>query len=294
MEPTRVVASTLLLNAALCVAHFAVWFAGGSQLVLAQGADSLMDLAVGTVLLVSVRVAARPRDEDHPFGHERAEPIGALVTAVLAFVLAIEVARSAVGALVAREAPRLDDAAIGVMGTKLVVKLGWLLLLLRRRGPVGDAAAVADGQAMVATRLDTMNDVLTCGSSLLGAWLVRAGHPSIDGWFALPVAAYIAKNGFGLARESLRYLMGEAPAAAVTERLRAAAAGVDGVVAVRRLRAHFVGQRLHVEVTVLIAAGSSAKQGHDLALDVQSALERDPQVGEVFVHLDTGEGRDGT
>jgi len=294
VEARRLVTMTLLLNVALCAAHFVVWFAGGSQLVLAQGADSLMDLAVGAVLLVSVRVAARKPDADHPFGHERAEPIGALVTAVLAFVLAIEVARSAIGSLVAREHAALDAAAIGVIGTKLAVKLGWLLLLVRRRMPGAVAPAAGDGQAVAATRLDTLNDVLTCGSSLVGAGLVRAGYPAIDSWFALPVAAYIAKNGCGLARESLRYLMGEAPPVEVAARLRAAATGVAGVLAVTRLRAHFVGQRLHVEVTVLIAAGSTAKQSHDLALDVQAALERDPQVGEVFVHLDTGEGKDGT
>lgn len=286
MEPAGIVARTLLLNAVLCVALFAVYFAGGSQLVLAQGADSLMDLAVGVVLLMSVRVAVRPRDEDHPFGHARAEPIGALITAVLAFVLAIEVARSAVTTLVARETANLDPSALLVMGAKLLVKLGWLLAITRRvRG---------SGQALQATRLDTLNDVLTCSSSLVGALLVRAGWPSIDGWFALPVAAYIAKNGFTLARESLRYLMGEAPPADVMERLRAATGRVAGVRSVPKLRAHFVGQTLHVEATVLIASDSSAIQGHDIALDVQRALEADPLVGEVFVHIDTGEGKDGT
>jgi divalent metal cation (Fe/Co/Zn/Cd) transporter len=92
----------------------------------------------------------------------------------------------------------------------------------------------------------------------------------------------------------VRYLMGEAPSAEVLSRLRSAAASVPGVLAVPRLRAHFVGSVLHVEVTLLIAPGSSAKQGHDIALDVQRSLERDSLVGEVFVHIDTGEGKDGT
>jgi divalent metal cation (Fe/Co/Zn/Cd) transporter len=88
--------------------------------------------------------------------------------------------------------------------------------------------------------------------------------------------------------------MGEAPPDDVLGRLRSAAAAAEGVVAIPKLRAHFVGSTLHLEVVVLIAAGSTAKQGHDIALDVQSALERDPLVGEVFVHIDTGEGKDGT
>lgn len=286
MTSARVVAATFALNAALCVAHFAVYFSTGSQMVLAQGADSLMDLAIGVVLLVSVRVAVLPRDSNHPYGHQRAEPIGALVAAVLALVLAIEVARSAVGALVERREATLDAAAVAVLGAKFAVKVAWLLVVLRR--------AREAGQAVAATRLDTLNDVVTCASSLFGAWLVRAGWPAVDGWFALPVAAYVARNGIGLARESLRYLMGEAPAADVVERLRAAAAAVAGVLSVPKLRAHFVGQTLHVEATVLISAAASAVQGHDIALDVQGALERDPLVGEVFVHIDTGEGKDGT
>jgi cation diffusion facilitator family transporter len=282
----RVVAATFALNAALCVAHFAVYFSTGSQMVLAQGADSLMDLAIGAVLLVSVRVAVRPRDSDHPFGHQRAEPIGALIAAVLALVLAIEVVRSAIGALVEQRLATLDDAAVAVLGAKFVVKVAWLLALLRhRRG---------EGQAVDATKLDTVNDVVTCASSLFGAWLVRRGWPAVDGWFALPVAAYVARNGISLARGSLRYLMGEAPADDVVERLRAAAAAIGGVLAIPKLRAHFVGQTLHLEVTVLIAAGATAAQGHDIALDVQEALEKDPLVGEVFVHIDTGEGKDGT
>lgn len=283
-----VVALTLGVNAALLAAQAAVYFASGSQLVLAQAADSFVDLAVGVVLLVSVRVALQPRDAGHPFGHERAEPIGALVTSVLAFVLAVEVARSAAGALIGRESATIDSAVLGVLGAKLIAKGALFALILRRRGPD------VDGQALSATRLDTLNDLLATASSIGGALLARAGWPSCDALLALPIAGLIAWNGWGLTRESLRYLMGEAPPEEVSRRLAAAAAACEGVVAVRRLRAHFVGSVLHVEVTVLIAAGSSAKQGHDIALDVQSALERDPVVGEVFVHIDTGEGKDGT
>jgi len=285
-EARRVVALTLALNAALCVAHLVVGWISASQLVLAQGADSLTDLAVGVVLLVSVRVAARPRDENHPFGHQRAEPIGALITAVLAAVLAVEVGRSSIAALFQRATPRADLPVVLVLAAKLAAKLALLLVVLRRRRGAGS-------QAVDATHLDTWNDVLATGSSLLGVGIVRAGWPRADAVLALPVAAYIGRNGYRLARESLRYLMGEAPGSAVLDELRAAAAAVPGVVSVRAMRAHFVGSVLHVEVTVLIRSGSSAAEGHDIGLDVHRALESDRRVGEVFVHLDTGEGKDG-
>jgi cation diffusion facilitator family transporter len=287
-EARRVVAITFLLNVLLCAAHFAVFWLSGSQVVLAQGADSLMDLAVGVVLMVSVHVAAQPRDENHPFGHQRAEPIGALVTAVLAAVLAIEVARSSVMALLGHAEPTIDAPVFAVLGAKLLTKLVLLLSVLRlRRGFAS--------QAIDATRLDTLNDVLTTSSSVVGALLVRGlGWSSADAILALPIAAYIGKNGYRLARESVRYLMGEAPDPAIREELRAKAASVRGVLDVPRLRAHWVGSVLHVEVTLLIAAASSAAEGHDIGLDVQRLLETDPRVGDVFVHIDTGRGKDGT
>lgn len=286
-EARRVVAITFLLNVLLCAGHFVVFWLSGSQVVLAQGADSLMDLAVGVVLMVSVHVAAQPRDENHPFGHQRAEPIGALVTAVLAAVLAIEVARSSVIALMHEVEPTIDGWVYVVLGAKLVVKLSLLLSVLRIRLALGS-------QAVDATRLDTLNDVLTTSSSIVGALLVRFGWPSADALLALPVAAYIGKNGYRLARESLRYLMGEAPDPSIREELRAKAASVEGVLDVPRLRAHWVGSVLHVEVTLLIAAGSSAAESHDIGLDVQKLLEADPRVGDAFIHVDTGRGKDGT
>ncbi|HET6163690.1 MAG TPA: cation diffusion facilitator family transporter [Planctomycetota bacterium] len=286
MTSLRVVATTLALNVALCAAHLVVGWLSGSQIVLAQAADSLFDIAVGVVLLVSVKVAAQPSDANHPFGHQRAEPIGALVTAVLAAVLAVEVARSAVAALLADAAPRVDTAVIGVLAAKFASKLVLLVVLMRRRA--------AASQAVDATRIDTWNDVLTTGSSLLGIVLVTTGWPRADALLALPIAASIGRNGWGLARQSLRFLMGEAPPAEVSDELLARAAAIPGVVSVPRLRAHYVGSTLHVQVNLLIAAGSSAAQSHDIEIDVLRALESDPRVGEAFVHIDTGEGKDGT
>ena len=86
---------TLAGSGALVAGLFGAYIVFGSQLALAQAADSFMDVFTAGVLTWTVIVAAKPQDENHPFGHSRAEPIGGLVVAVVAGVLAIEVARSA-------------------------------------------------------------------------------------------------------------------------------------------------------------------------------------------------------
>ena len=281
-RPASLVRFTFFLNVLLCAAGWLVWAASDSKLVLAQAADSLLDLVAGGVLLVSARVASAPRDDDHPFGHQRAEPLGALVTAVIAGVLAFEILRTAVGSLFTGEVARLDVWVAGVLGAKLLAKLTMLWVLrVSARSP-----------ALEALRVDTRNDVAACASSLVGYALVRAGFDWVDAALAIPIGLYVGWNGFELARENLAYLMGAAPPDDVLEDLRARTRAMDGVLDVTGLRAQWIGSVLHVEASVLVGDWNSLTEGHDIGVAVQRELERHELVSEAFVHVDTQGGVD--
>ena len=282
-EESRVrslVLTALFLNVVLLVFAALVYFATESQLVLAQGADSLFDLAAGVILAVSASVGDRPRDENHPFGHQRAEPIGALVTAVLAGVLAFEVLRSSVGALVLGEARTFEFSIAAVLGTKFLIKSMLYGYLARKR-------EVRTSPALRATMVDTRNDVLATLSSLVGAGLFQFGFEWADAALAVPIAIYIGYAGIELAQENLRYLMGEAPDADAQDEIARLAAEPPGVLEVRSVRAQYLGQRLHVEVTILVPEQSSAAEAHDIALAVQRAIEDLESVEMCFVHPET-------
>ena len=280
-SPTqRLVRGALLLNLLLLVAAALVYLGSRSQLVLAQGSDSLLDIGAGAILAVSAWVGSRPGDENHPFGHGRAEPIGALVTAVLAGVLAFEVLRSAVGSLLVGEVARMDGWVAAVLGGKLVLKLG-LWGLLRR------ARSRDRGPALRALAVDTRNDLVACTSSLVGFGLARSGLDWADGALAIPVAVYIGFGGLGLARENLRFLMGEAPEGAVLDELRVRVAAVPGVLGVGRLRAQYAGPTLQVDVCIVVPPGRLVEEAHTVSVAVQQALEEDERVELAFVHVDT-------
>lgn len=273
------------VNAVLFVCALIVFLHGDSQLVLAQGADSLFDIFAGIILTISIGVSLKPRDEDHPFGHQRAEPIGALITAVLAGVLAFEVLQSSIATLLMGESAHLDVYVAAVLGGKLIFKMALFTA-------INHESSRSRSPALNATRVDTRNDILASSSSLVGFGLARLGFSWADAAMALPVGLYVGYSGVELARENLRYLMGEAPDRSVLEDLMERAAAAPGVLEVRRVRAQHIGQELHVEVTVLIGKHASATQGHDIALEVQELVEAHPLVCEVFVHVDTTETRD--
>lgn len=274
-----VVRASLAANALFLVAAALVGGALESRLVLAQAADSTLDVLGGVLLAWSVRLSREPRDEGHPFGHGRAEPLGALVTAVLAGVLGFEVLQGAVASLVSGRTAEIGAAAGVLLAAKLVAKV--VIAVAARRG---------EGPALRAVFVDARNDTLACSGSLVGFALAR-----IWGWLdaalAVPIALYIVWSGVGLARENLRYLMGEAPPREVLDELRARAAGVEDVRAVRPVRAHWIGPTLQVEVAITVDEDASATRAHDIALRVQERLEEHPDVEEVFVHVDTPAAR---
>jgi cation diffusion facilitator family transporter len=282
-DPRLFMGSAVVINALLCIAAFVVYFSVRSQLVLAQGSDSLLDVASGLILFITAWVGSQPRDENHPYGHDRAEPLGALITAVLAGVLAFEVLRSAVGALIVGEDVQLDVYVAAVLGGKFVLKVLLLATLRRRRNK-------ASGAAVGALLVDTRNDLVACASSLVGFGMARAGLGWADAALALPVAIYIGASGIELARENIRLLMGEAPAPEIVAELRSDAKSVPGVIGVGRLRAQHAGPNLYVEVEILVAEYESATGGHDIAVAVQDRLEEHEMVAQTFVHIDTQSG----
>jgi cation diffusion facilitator family transporter len=274
------VAFVLLSNVTLVLAHLLVFRVTGSHLVLAQAADSLMDAAVAAILAFTVRVGEKPQDAEHPFGHGRAEPIGALISAVLACVLTLEVGRAALTAAWLHELPAIDASVLLVLAAKFITKSTFLIILARRdkteKSPARDAIIA-----------DSRNDLAATAAAILGYFAIKLRVPYADTFFALATCVYIARNGLGLFRENLRYLMGEAPEPAVAAQLRSAAESIVGVHTVGQIDAHYVGSQLHVEVAVVVDPKLSSTQSHDIGERVQRAVELVAEVDRAFVHVDT-------
>ncbi len=256
---------------------FGAWWAFNSQLALAQAADSFMDVFTASVLIWTVHVSRQPEDKEHPFGHTRAQPIGGLVTAVVAGVVALEVARSAVEALIGGERAELEWTLIAVFGAKTVFK-----------GLIYAACRKADSRspALKALAVDARNDLLVSLVAIAGFFAARFGVPTLDAWLALPIAVWIGWAGIELARDNIRLLMGEAPPDKRQKELSKLAGDVPGVINAHDLRAQFMGTHLHVLVHIVVSNELTVKQAHDIGEAVRVRLEAEPDVAHVSVHID--------
>lgn len=280
-ETTRgtrnVLAITLVGSAVLCVGLGIVHVQSGSELALAHAADSGLDVVTSLVLAWAVTVASRPRDEDHPFGHTRAEPIGALFMSFIAGALALEVGRDAVLALLDGHVVR-PSFALWLFGIKAAFKIGVLLFARGKPSP-----------AMQALRMDARNDIATSILAASGVWGATAGWPELDAWLALPLALWIAWSGFDLARDNIRRLMGESPPAPRLQEIEDLGRAVPGVRGVHEVRAHYLGTRLQVHLHVVVDDQLKLVDAHDIGELVRNRIEAADDVAHCSVHIDVEE-----
>ncbi len=269
-----------VLSCALGLALSATYALFQSEIALAQAADSLADTLMAVALLWTLRLSQKPADAGHPFGHHSAQPIAALVVAVFACVLGVEVARSALGVLIGDAAVRLEWAAVSFLLLKVGIKSA--LAYAATRG-----AKIASGTALKAFYVDARNDVAVGVVSIAGFAAAKwFSMPTLDAWMALPVAAWVAYSGADLAFESATVLMGAAAPEARVRELSSLAAAVPGVDRVEQIKARCVGEHLHVWLEVHVDAQLTVRRAHDIGEAAEHVLLAEHDVCEAVVHVD--------
>ncbi len=263
----------------------AAWQWTGSQLALVQAADSVVDSLTAAGLWWAARISREPPDENHPAGHQPAEPIGALLVAVLTGALCFEVASQAIDALNSDRSPALPPSLVGVFAAKGLAK-SWLAraaLRRNRRSP---------SPVLQAIGVDSRNDALVGAVAIVGYFGARFGSPRVDAWLALPLAAWIGASAVWLGLENLRLLMGEAAPPERRRDLLALASSVPGVRRAHSLKAYHWGSGLMVWVQVVVDPELSVREGHDIGHAVENRICAEGDVVQVHAHVDVDEDED--
>ena len=265
--------------AALLLVVFVVFH---SELALAQAADSVSDVLTGTLLAWAARAALAPADDEHPLGHARAEPIAALVVAVLGGALATEVVRSAVIALASGEHATLGWPVATVFAAKVVFKL--VIAALATRAQRHRASPV-----LRAIGVDARNDAIVGSTALVGVALARIGAPVFDPILAIGVGIYVGVSCVRLAREGVMILLGSSASPDRRSEILALATAIPRVDGVAKLVAISHGATLSVQLDVYVDARLSLRDGHEVAHAVEARLMQEPDITHVIVHVSPSE-----
>lgn len=269
---------TMLLNMVAMGAKLVVGYLTGSLSLIADGFDSLFDSASNVIGLVGIYIAARPPDEDHPYGHRKFETMAAVVIVILLFVTCVEIVRGAMDRFQNPVTPDINIWSFVALAVSVAVH-SYVTVYEYRRGKE------LKSELLVADALHTRADIFVSISVAAGLVVIRLGYPIVDVLMALGIALLIAKIGFDIIRDSTKILADQA--ALDTKRVEAIALSVEGVTTCHHIRSRGQEDDVHLDLHIRVEPDTPTAQAHAIAHEVQQRLLAELEgVRDVIVHVE--------
>ncbi|HZE08108.1 MAG TPA: cation diffusion facilitator family transporter [Gemmatimonadaceae bacterium] len=272
----------LLTNAVLVIVKFIAGIVGHANALVADAVESSADIFSSLIVWMGLSIAARPADEDHPYGHGKAEPIAAAVVSLMLLAAAVGISVLAIREILRPHhlpAPFTLFVAAGVIIIKEI--------LYRRVSRVGREVG---SSVVAADAWHHRSDAISSLAAFVGISIALIGGPgweAADDWAALIAAVLVAVNGIRTLRPAISGLMDEAPDRTVKERAVQAASEVAGVRSVENLNVRSSGLGFYVDLHVKADPTISLEQAHEIAAAVKYAiLDAIPNVVNVLVHME--------
>ncbi|MCP3751742.1 MULTISPECIES: cation diffusion facilitator family transporter [Pseudomonas] len=267
------VASILILTKAVA------WWLSGSVSLLAGLTDSALDGVASFLNLLAVHYALRPADDDHRYGHGKAEAMAGMAQALFIAVSAVLIGVQAVERL--QNPQPLAETGVGIAVMVLSLVLTIALLMLQ-----GKVIRITGSNAVRADSLHYRSDLLLNGSILVALVLARFGWPQLDAIFGLGIALYILWSALQIGRESSSILMDQELPSDISEQMLALACSVPGVRGAHDLRTRVSGSHWFVQLHLELPGDLPLTQAHALCDQAAAAINSQYPKAEVLVHAD--------
>ncbi len=278
----RVTFLGLLANTVLAAGKLAAGILGHSHALIADAVESLADIFSSVIVWRGMVVAAAPADEDHPYGHGKAEPIAAAFVATMLLLAAGWIAVQAMHEIIL---PHQGPSSFTLVVLLVVVAIKELLFRFALR--------VAETVDSIAVRSDAWHhrsDAITSLAAGVGITVALIGgqrFAAADDIAAIVAAGIIAWNGWRLLRPALDELMDASPHGEVGAQIRALAGGVTGVRRVEKCLVRKMGYHYFVDMHVEVDPQMTVQAAHAIAHSVKDEVRRQlPAVYDVLVHIE--------
>ena len=275
---SRVTVLGAITNALLVAVKGAVGVIGGSSVLIADAVHSLSDFASDIVALFSLRIASKPPDQSHPYGHGRYETLGTAILAVFLVAAAAGIAWDALSRFGETTRPAVITLWVAALSIAVKEALFHVTVRVGRRH---------NSPLVIANAWHHRSDALSSVAALAGIAGARMGFPILDPAAAIVVAALIVKLAIELMGEAIREVTDEALQRDMLQELGAGMRRLPGVVNLHELRARRMGPRILVDVHVQVDGSTTVSDGHQVAERVrQFVFQENEGVSEVLVHID--------
>ena len=269
----------IVCNVLLFLIKLLAGLLSGSVSVMADAINNLSDASSSLVTLLGFKLAERPADDDHPYGHARIEYLSGLIVAAMILYIGIELVKSSVTKITHPEATAFSWLTIAILLVSIGVKL-WLSGFCRKLGKTIQSAALE------ATAADSRNDVISTLAVLLAGICSMIWGWKIDGYVGLAVAVFILYSGIGIVKDTIDPLLGAAPDPELTRMISDTILSYEKIYGIHDLIVHDYGPgRRFASVHVEMDSRDDPLASHDLIDDIER-LFRDKHNIQLVIHYD--------
>jgi cation diffusion facilitator family transporter len=269
----------IAVNSAIFLVEVFVGLTTGSIAVTSDAFHNLTDTVSSVITIVSFKLASKPADRRHPFGHGRIEYLSALVVSMIIMIIGYEFLRTSVQKIMNPTAVRFSLLSLILILSAIPVKIG-LSVFNRRLGKKINSSTLR------ATAVDALSDVLILSLSSVSLITAAFSDVHIDGWLGAVVAVFIMYSGFSIARQSLDPLMGEPPDPEIVRGLVSDMLKCDYVTGVHDLVMHNYGPgRFMASIHAEVPCDVPVMQLHESIDEAESRLSEKYNI-LLVIHMD--------
>lgn len=272
-------------NAFLAVVKGLTGFFGNSYALIADAIESVTDVFASMLVLFGIQYSAKPADENHPYGHGKAEPL--ITFAVVGFLVisATVIAYEAINNLQsAQEVP--EHYTLFVLGFIIIVKEGFYRF-------VSDKGDSTNSTSLKADAWHHRSDAITSLTAFFGiaiAIFMGEGYEKADDWAALVASFFIMYNAYRIFRPALGEVMDEDTYDDVAAQIRQISVTIDGVLGTEKCMVRKMGMVFHVDLHLIVPGHISVEEGHEIAHRVKNGiLSQKPEIADIHIHVEPGQ-----
>jgi cation diffusion facilitator family transporter len=275
----------IIVNLCLAAIKGIAGVAGHSYALIADATESLTDVLSSLVVYVGLRVAMRPPDANHPYGHGKAEPMAAVAVSIALFGAAIAIAFESIHEILTPHTMPAPFTLL-VLPVVVVAKETMFRFVNRVGSSIGSAAVKTDAW-------HHRSDAITSALAFVGisiALVGGKGWESADDWAALLASGLIAYNAYLMLRPAVRELGDALPGTRITQEIQPIANTVPGVIDIEKCFVRKMGFDYYVDLHVVVDGNLPVRRGHEIAHQVKDAIQSAyPRVADVLVHIEPNE-----
>ena len=276
---TLAAAVGILSNIFLCIIKGLIGLFSGSIAVTADAVNNLSDAGSSVITLLAFKIAGKPADEEHPYGHARMEYISGMAVSFIIILLGLELMGSSFEKILHPEEVGVSALTYLVLIVSIAVKL-WQGMFNRNLGKR------ISSEALQATAADSLNDVFSTGAVLLSTLVYQSTAIPIDGWVGMLVAIFITVSGVKLIMETGSPLLGQAPDPQMVRELEEKITAYDGVIGIHDLQVHNYGPgRVFATVHAEVPANRDILVSHDIIDNIEREVGHEMNLSLV-IHMD--------